>query len=216
MTLTRRARMRPFGRSTIATVWGTLTDRAVAMTYYGILAICPGLLVLVAAFSLLGTPAAQSVVEGVKSLSFGPTKHVLDEGISAIPSYSRRELGIIALVSLGVAFYSSTGYVGAFIRAAYDMYDGAEPRPVWRMIPIRFMVTLLTGSFLALSALVVVFTGWFATELGSLVGLAPDRVRILTVVRWPVVIVAFGLLLALLYWTAPHSRRVGFRWISSG
>jgi membrane protein len=216
MRLTRRARLRAFGRATAELFGDKLTDRAAAMTYYGILAIFPGLLVLVAAFSLLGTPAARSVVDGVRSLSFGPTQQVLAEGISAIPTFNRRDLGIIALVSLAIAFYSSTGYVGAFIRATYDMYDGAEPRPVWRMIPIRFMVTVLTGSFLALSALVVVFTGWFATELGSLVGLAPNRVRVLTVVRWPVLVVAFGLLLALLYWTAPHSRRVGFRWITSG
>ncbi len=193
-----------------------LTDRAAALTYYGILAIFPGLLVLVAAFSLLGTPAAKSIVEGVSSLSFGPTKQVLDQGISAIDPSDRRQLGVVALVSLAIAFYSSTGYVGAFIRAAYEMYEDAEPRPTWRMIPIRFMVTILTGSFLALSALVVVFTGQLAEDVGGLFGLAPDKVRILTVVRWPVLVVAFGLLVALLYWTAPHSRRVGFRWVSSG
>jgi membrane protein len=215
MRLTRRARLRAFGRATAELFGDKLTDRAAALTYYGILAIFPGLLVLVAAFSLLGSPAARSVLDGVKNLSFGPTKQVLSEGISTL-STSRRDLGIIALVSLAIAFYSSTAYVGAFIRAAYDMYDGAEPRPVWRMIPIRFMVTLLTGTFLALSALVVVFTGQVATGLGDLLGLAPDQARVLGIVRWPVLVVAFGLLLALLYWTAPHSRRVGFRWISAG
>lgn len=216
MRLTRRARWRAFGRATAELFGDKLTDRAAALTYYGILAIFPGLLVLVAAFSLLGTPAARSIVEGVSSLSFGPTQQVLTDGISNLPVENRRQLGIVALVSLVIALYSSTGYVGAFIRAAYDMYDGAEPRPMWRMIPIRFIVTLLTGSFLALSALVVVFTGRLATGLGSLLNIGEQNVRIITIVRWPVLVVAFGLLLALLYWTAPHSRRVGFRWISAG
>jgi membrane protein len=216
MKLSRRARLRAFGRAAAELFGDKLTDRAAALTYYGILAIFPGLLVLVAAFTLLGSPAARSIVEGVTSLSFGPTTQVLTEGISHVPVTSRRELGIVALVSLGIALYSSTGYVGAFIRAAYDMYDGNESRPVWRMIPIRFMVTLLTGTFLAVSALVVVFTGRLATGLGELLGLAPRKVQLLTVIRWPVLVVAFGLLLALLYWTAPHSRRVGFRWITAG
>lgn len=216
MRLSKRARLRAFGRATAELFGDKLTDRAAALTYYGILAIFPGLLVLVAVFGLLGTPAARSIVDGLSSLSFGPTKQVLNQGISSIDPSDRRQLGVVALVSLAIAFYSSTGYVGAFIRAAYDMYDGTEQRPPWRMIPIRFMVTLLTGTFLALSAVVVIFTGRLAEEVGLLFGMEQKQVQVLTVVRWPVLVVAFGLLVALLYWTAPHARRVGFRWISSG
>jgi len=216
MRLSKRARWRAFGRATAELFGDKLTDRAAALTYYGILAIFPGLLVLVAVFGLLGTPAARSIVDGVKSLKFGPTQQVLNQGISAIDPNDRRQLGIVALVSLAIAFYSSTGYVGAFIRAAYDMYDGTAHRPVWRMIPIRFIVTLLTGTFFALSVVIVIFTGRLAEEVGLLLGMGQDQVNVLTIVRWPVLVVAFGLLVALLYWTAPHSRRVGFRWVSSG
>jgi membrane protein len=63
---------------------------------------------------------------------------------------------------------------------------------------------------------IVIFTGRLAEEVGLLLGMGQDQVNVLTIVRWPVLVVAFGLLVALLYWTAPHSRRVGFRWVSSG
>ena len=178
MRLSKRARWRAFGRATAELFGDKLTDRAAALTYYGILAIFPGLLVLVAVFGLLGTPAARSIVDGVKSLKFGPTQQVLNQGISAIDPNDRRQLGIVALVSLAIAFYSSTGYVGAFIRAAYDMYDGTAHRPVWRMIPIRFIVTLLTGTFFALSV-VIALNLFLFFGLGRAVPLPPRTFTII-------------------------------------
>jgi membrane protein len=210
-----RAKWRAFGRTLAELLADNLTDRAAALTYYGMLAIFPGLLVLVAGVSLLGGPTSRSVVEGIRSMTFGPTQQIIADGITNLQA-SRREAGIIAIVSLAVAFYSATGYVGAFIRAANAIYDVPEGRPAWKTLPLRILITIVTGLFLAMSALVVVFTGRLATQVGAAFGIAPDRIRVFDIVKWPLLIIAFALLLSLLYWAAPNARQGGFRWITPG
>src|SRR3712207_7477141 len=43
-------------------------------------------------------------------------------------------LGIIALLT---AFWTASGYLGAFMRAANAVYDVEEGRPIWKTIPLR-------------------------------------------------------------------------------
>jgi membrane protein len=115
-----------------------------------------------------------------------------------------------------VAFYSATGYVGAFIRAANAIYDVPEGRPVWKTLPLRILITIVTGLFLALSALTVAFTGRLAERIGAAMNIDPDRVKTFDVAKWPLLMIAFALLMALLYWAAPNARQGGFRWITPG
>src|SRR5688572_19028243 len=112
-----RSRWRALGRTGGELVKDNLTDRAAVLTYYGMLAVFPGMLVLVAGLSLLGGSATSSVVEGIESMTFGPTQQIITEGIANLQA-SRRQAGIVAAVGLVIAFYSAAGYVGAFIRAA--------------------------------------------------------------------------------------------------
>ncbi|WP_203907496.1 YihY/virulence factor BrkB family protein [Rhizocola hellebori] len=210
-----RARWRALGRTGGELVQDNLTDRAAVLTYYGMLAVFPGMLVLVAGLSLFGGSATSSVIEGIESMTFGPTQQIITEGIASLQA-SRRQAGIVAAISLVIAFYSAAGYVGAFMRAANAIYDVPEGRPAWKTLPLRFLITIVTGLFLAFSALVVVFTGRLATQVGQLMGIAPERIRAFDIAKWPLLALAFGLLVALLYWAAPNARQGGFRWITPG
>ncbi|HCT76055.1 MAG TPA: YihY/virulence factor BrkB family protein [Micromonosporaceae bacterium] len=210
-----RARLRALGRTGGELIEDNLTDRAAILTYYGIMAIFPGLLVLVASASVLGGPTARSVARGIESMTFGPSQNIIAESIANLQQ-NRREAGIVAIIGLVIAFYSASGYVGAFMRAANAIYDVPEGRPVWKTLPLRFLITVVTGLFLALSALGIVFTGRLATEIGQLLNIDPERIRIFEIFKWPFLVVAFGLLLAVLYWAAPNARQGGFRWITPG
>jgi membrane protein len=185
------------------------------LTYYSMLAVFPGLLVLVAGLSLFGGSATSSVIDGIESMTFGPTQQIITDWIASLQA-GRRQAGIVAAISLVVAFYSAAGYVGAFMRAANAIYDVPEGRPVWKTLPLRFLITIVTGLFLAFSTLVVVFTGRLATQVGQLFGIAPGRIRVFDIAKWPLLALAFGLLIALLYWAAPNARQGGFRWITPG
>lgn len=192
-----------------------LTDMAAALTYYGIMSIFPGLLVLVAGVGLLGSSTAKAVEENLNALTPGPAQQIISEALENLRQHPRTA-GIVAIVGLVVAFWSATGYIGSFMRAANRIFDVPEGRPLWKTIPMQLAITAITGIFLAVSALAVVFTGRFAQWAGRLLNLEDQTVRVFDIVKWPVLVLGVMMLLAMLYWAAPNARHAGFRWITPG
>ena len=192
-----------------------LMDRAAALTYYSILSIFPGLLLLVSGLGLLGRSTTDEVLANIKALTPGPARDIFTRAIENLQD-SPRAAGVLAIVGFGIAFWSATGYIGAFMRASNAIYDVPEARPFWKTIPIQLAATAVTGIFLAVSALAVVFTGRFAQIAGRTLGLEQEAVRVFDIVKWPALVVVTGLLIAMLYWAAPNARQGGFRWITPG
>jgi membrane protein len=209
-----RAWFRATWRTVVEFIEDDLPDRAASLTYYAMLSIFPGLLVLLAVVSLVGGPTGRNVLNGMRSLAIGPTADVLNESINSLQQ-DQRAAGIFAVVAFLIAFWSATGYVGAFRRAVNAIYDVPEGRPLWKTVPVQLFVTLITGIFLALSALTVFLSGRLAGSVGHGIGLQPDTVRIYEIIKWPALVVVFALVIALLYWVAPNARH-GFRWITPG
>ena len=192
-----------------------LMDRAAALTYYSIMSIFPGLLLLISALGLLGRSTTNEVLANIQTLTPGPARDILARGIENLQN-SQRAAGVLAIVGLLVAAWSATGYIGAFMRAANSIYDVPEARPFWKTLPIQLAVTLITGLFLAVSALAVIFTGRLAQIAGRTLGVEQEAIRVFDIAKWPVLIIAVGFLIALLYWAAPNARLGGFRWITPG
>jgi membrane protein len=191
-----------------------LNDRAASLTYYGILSIFPGLLVLVTGAGLLGRSTTAAVVANLQEVP-GPARQILADGIANIQA-NPRAAGVFALIGLAIAFWSATSYVGGFMRAANTIYDVPEGRPLWKTIPIQLAVTAVTGVFLAVSSIAVVFTGQLAKFAGRALGVEDATTRVFDIAKWPVLVVISGLLIALLYWAAPNARLGGFHWITPG
>jgi membrane protein len=213
--LTLRSWFRVFKGTVTEFIDDELSDKAAALTYYGILSIFPGLLVLLAGVGLLGRDATEEVAANIRALTPGPAREIIANGIENLQQ-NQGAAGILALVGLAIAFWSATGYIGAFMRAANAIYDVPEGRPLWKTLPIQIFVTTITGIFLAVSALAVVFTGRLASHAGRALGIEEEAVRVFDIAKWPVLVVGVGLLLALLYWAAPNARQGGIRWITPG
>jgi membrane protein len=191
-----------------------LNDRAASLTYYGILSIFPGLLVLVAGVGLLGKSTTAEVVKNLQQFP-GPAQEILESGLTNLQD-NTRAAGVLAIVGVAIAFWSATSYVGGFMRAANAIYDVPEGRPLWKTIPIQLAITAVTGIFLAVSSLAVVFTGRLAQFAGRALGVKDATVAVFGIAKWPVLVVGAGLLIALLYWAAPNARQGGFHWITPG
>jgi membrane protein len=204
-----------FRRTIVEFINDDLTDKAAALTYYGILSIFPGLLVLLAGVGLLGSSTTDDVVANIKELAPGPAREIIETGIVNLQD-NPRTAGVLAIVGLVVAFWSATSYVAAFMRAANAIFDVPEARPMWKTLPIQLLVTAITGVFLAASALAIVFTGRFAQFAGRALGFEQASIRAFDIIKWPVLVVIAGLLMALLYWVGPNARHAGFRWITPG
>jgi membrane protein len=192
-----------------------LTDWAAALTYYGVLAIFPALLVLVSVLGLIGTSATQPLIDNLSKVAPGPAKDIFTNAIKNLQS-GQGAAGILFIVGLAGALWSASGYIAAFMRASNAIYDMEEGRPIWKTLPVRVGLTVLLLLLLAISALGVVLTGGLAEKVGSLIGLGDTAVTVWQIAKWPVLLIIVSFMFALLYWAAPNVKQPGFRWISPG
>jgi len=192
-----------------------ITDWAAALTYYAILSLFPGLLVLVSILGLLGSSAIQPLIDNLGSVAPGPAKEIVTGVLTGLQESSGTS-GLLAIVGVLVALWSASNYVGAFIRASNAIYEVEEGRPFWKVRPLQLGVTLVMTLLLAACALAVVITGPLAQKAGDLIGVGSTAVTVWNIAKWPVIALIFMLMLALLYFAAPNVKHPRFRWISPG
>ncbi|HEY1488338.1 MAG TPA: YihY/virulence factor BrkB family protein [Micromonosporaceae bacterium] len=193
-----------------------LTTWAAALTYYGILSMFPGLLVLIAALRLTGESTTQHVLRNVTAIAPGPAQSILTSAIQNLQQGQSSTAGVLAIVGVLGALWSASGYVGSFMQAANSIYDVPEGRPIWKKLPTRLGITVVAGVIVGVAALMVVFTGSLARQLGDLIGLGSTAVTVWDIAKWPVLVILISLLFALLYWAGPNAKHGGFRWITPG
>lgn len=192
-----------------------LTDLAAALTYYGVLAIFPMIIVVVSILGLIGSSATQPLIQNLGSVAPGPAKQILTSAIQNVQS-GRGAAGILFVVGLAVALWSASGYIAAFMRASNVVWDIEEGRPIWKTVPIRLGVTLITVLLITASAVAVLFTGGLATQAGKVLGLGSTAVTVFDIVKWPIMLVIVSVILAILYYAGPNVRQPGFRWVTPG
>jgi membrane protein len=192
-----------------------LTDWAAALTYYGILSIFPGLLVLVSLLGLVGASATQPLIDNLGQVAPGQAKDIATNALEGLQN-NRSAGGAIAIVGLAAALWSASNYVGAFIRASNAIYEIGEGRPFWKIRPLQIGVTIVMVLMLALCAVAVVVTGPLAEAVGDVVGLGSTAVGIWNIAKWPVIAIVFMAMLAFLFYVAPNIRHPRFQWVSPG
>lgn len=195
---------------------GALTDRAAALTYYGILSIFPGLLVLVAVLGLFGGPAS-GVDDVIGAVAPGQAGQFIRGAVDQVAGSGGRA-GLAAVIGLIIAFWSASGYLAAFIRAMAAVWtagNGEQAQPAKRSLPLRLGLTATVGALLVVCVFLVVFTGDLAKRAGEQLGVGSAGLTAWNIAKWPVLVLLVAMLLALLYRTAPGRRgRAG--WITPG
>ncbi|MGC0327571.1 YihY family inner membrane protein [Streptomyces sp. SAI-170] len=192
-----------------------LTDRSAALTYYGILALFPALLALISLLGVLGRSTTQEVLDNIQKLAPGAAQDVLRNAVQQMQG--KAGIGsVMAIVGLLLAIWAASGYVAAFIRSANAVYDIPEGRPVWKVLPVRVGVTVVLMVLAVISAVIVVFTGALAKQVGSTLGVGDTALTVWSIAKWPVLVVLVTVMIALLYWATPNAKIRGFRWITPG
>ncbi len=192
-----------------------LTNLAAALTYYGILAIFPALLALVSILGLIGHSAIQPLIENLGKAGPGPARSIVTSALQNLEQ-SRGAASGIFIAGLAGALWSASGYVAGFMWAANRIYDVEEGRPIWKTVPVRLGVTLVTVALLVVCCVAVVVTGGLARQIGDVIGVGGTAVTVWDIAKWPVLVVIVSLMLAILYWAAPNVKHPGFRWLSPG
>jgi membrane protein len=192
-----------------------LSDRAAALTYYGVLSVFPALLVLVSLLGISGRSTTDRVLDNLRELAPGPARDVLGRAVENLQGHTGTG-AVMVVVGLVVALWSASGYVGAFMRAANQVYDVPEGRPMWKVLPLRLGLTAVLMLMATASALIVVFTGDVARRAGELLGVGDTALTVWSIAKWPVLVLLVVVMIALLYGASPNARTGGWRWITPG
>ncbi len=215
--LSKRSWWRIFKRTVKEFQDDSLIDWAAALTYYGILALFPGMIVLVALLGLVGQypetfDALLDILRQVAPASAVDTiARPLEEVIR-----SKGSAGALLGFGLLVAIWSASRYIGAFMRAANVVYEVEEGRPFWKLAPLQIVLTILMLALLAVVLIALVLTGPLAEAVGNVVGLGGLAVTVWSIAKWPVLVVIVMGMFAVLYWVAPNVQQPHIKWITPG
>jgi membrane protein len=213
--LERPSKMATLKRSLKGFKKDNLSDWAAALTYYGVLAIFPMLAALVALLGFIGPSATQPLLDNLGQVAPGAAQDIFTKAIQNIQSH-QGAAGLAAIIGLVLSLWSASAYVAAFMRASNAIYEVPEGRPIWKTAPIRLSVTLVLVVLLVISAVMVVFTGGLAKQVGNLIGVGSTFVTVWDIAKWPVLLLIVSFMFALLYWASPNAKQPGFRWVSAG
>ncbi len=194
-----------------------LTDRAAALTYYGVLSIFPALIALVSIVGLVGDPATVTKALTDVVSSIGPASAV-DTFKGPIEGITRSSgaAGILLVVGIASALWTASGYVGAFMRAANVIYEVEEGRSFVKLRPLQMLVTLVLVLLLAMVLIALVLTGPLAEAVGSAIGLGSTAVTVWDIAKWPVLLAVVVLMITLLYYASPNAKLRGVKSIVPG
>ena len=121
-----------------------LTDRAATLTYYAVLSIFPGLLVVVSLLGLFGTQT-KPLVDNLTQAAPSNVQQII-KPVTANLQSGHASAGFAAILGIVLAVWSASAYIAAFMRASNVIYDVPEGRPFWKTTPTRIGVTvLITG-----------------------------------------------------------------------
>lgn len=188
---------------------------AAGVAFFVLLALVPALTAFFSVASLLASPdAIRELLVEVGAILPESTTRLVNEQLERVmlTSQSESTLTLNALVGFVLAIWASGAGVRAMMRAVTVAYREGEDRSM-----LRFYSTALGLTLAAILIGVCAIIVFVAIPLA--VSVLPFSVRdemLLTVLRWPVILVAVILGLSLTYRFGPSRRQAKARWITSG
>jgi membrane protein len=194
-----------------------LTDRAAALTYYGLLSLFPAVIAVVSVVGLVGDPATttRKVTDVITEIGPESAAETFAGPVESIATH-QGTAGVAFVLGIAVALWSASGYVGAFMRASNAIYEEEEERPFWKLRPLQIAITLAMVVLTALLALGLVVSGPLVGAIANAVGLGSTAVTLWNILRWPAMAAIFIGMVSLLYYTAPDAELRGFRYVTPG
>jgi membrane protein len=184
-----------------------VTDLAAAVTYYGILALFPFLLFIVALASVIIQPAdAERLVEQLATVAPPAVTEILGARLKQLGEQEN-----VTLLGFGAvaAIWAASGGVNALVGALNRTYDVKEGRPWWKVRALAILMTLVSGALALVAALVAIATAPLADLVGGPLGVAIGWLRL------PVAGLVMMFLWALIYYVLPDVEQ-RFRFITPG
>jgi membrane protein len=187
-----------------------VTDRAAALTYYGILSLFPALLVVVALIALLGKypETYQSIVETLRDAAPGAGVDAIDGALRNAVS-NRGNAGVLLGVGLVIAFYSASGAIGAAVRSLEAINRAKRSRDFLPNLGVRLGLTALLMLLVLIAFLAVVVAGPLFGAIADAAGFSGMIAGLVGYLRWPIGAAALLTAFAIVYALGPRRTPAG-------
>lgn len=186
---------------------------AAGVAFYALLSVFPMIAAFVSLYGLVADPASISAhLEAMSGILPGGAVEVIGEQVKRISSQPRGTLGFSFALGLGIALWSANSGVKALFDALNVAYNEEEKRSFLALNAqsLAFTLAALVGAALALGALVIVPAAINLLGLGDTIG------WVLSLARWPVLLLLVVAGLAALYRFGPSREAPQWRWLSPG
>ncbi|WP_433287071.1 YihY/virulence factor BrkB family protein [Micromonospora sp. CA-244673] len=194
-------------------------DWAAALTYYGVLALFPSTIVVVALVGLVsdGPRTVDTVIDLAREIGAGSVVGN-DAFVAVVRGVVEQRGPAKVLLSFGLlgALWSASGFIGAFTRASNAIYGVEEGRPFYRLRPVQIGLAGVSLVLLAVVALGLIVSGPITDFVGDRLHAGGLTRQVWTVAKWPLLALVAMTLLSLLFWIAPNVRQPRFRWLTPG
>ena len=186
---------------------------AAGVVFYILLALFPALTALVSLYGLVSDPAeinAQlALLAGVVP---SDVVAIIRDQVTRVSEARSGSLGLGFLIGIAFALWSTNGGMKAIIDSLNVVYDEREERSfvVLTLVSFAFTIGSLVFVVLAMSAVVI------APLVLPWLGMESLSEQIISLLRWPALLIIVLLWLALLYRYGPCRTAAQWRWLSVG
>jgi membrane protein len=211
----------PVARDWKAILWRTfqqidedrLLATAAGVVFYGLLAIFPAVTALVSSYGLFADPS--TISKNLQTLAVmlpDGTFAIVQDQIARVLAKGTSTLGVTFIFGLLMAIWSANAGMKAIFDALNVVYEEHETRSF-----IRLNLTSLAFTVAGLASILLMVVGVVAVPLAlQRLGLDERGEWIVSLGRWPALLLFLLTALAVLYRFGPSRTNARFQWITPG
>lgn len=190
-----------------------VTSVAAGVTYYALLAVFPAIAALVSIYGLFADPATiQDHLNAVSGVLPGGALEIIGEQVKRIASKGGGALGFGFIFGLAVSLWSANAGMKAVFDALNIVNDEEEKRSF-----VRLNLTSLSFTFGAILFIIAALAGIVVLPIVfKFVGLGDSMEWLLSILRWPVLLIGVTFGLSLIYRFGPSRDKAEWRWVTPG
>ena len=189
-----------------------ITTIAGGVTFFLLLAIFPGLAGLISLYGLFADSTAISQhLNNLAGILPEGGLQILREELQQLTSQPSQKLGFATVASLAISLWSANGGIKAMSEGLNAVYHENESRSFIKLNAISLALTLCFLGFVIASLLSITVVPKLLSFFG-LQGLS----NVINIARWPILLLAASLLIAVIYRFGPSRDQPQWRWISPG
>ncbi len=186
---------------------------AAGVVFYGLLAVFPAITALVSCYGLFADTS--TISDNLQTLAMvlpAGSFQIVQDQIARVLAKGPASLGFTFLFGIALALWSANAGVKAIIDALNVVYDEREKRSFIKLnaLSLAFTCGAIAALLLMVSAVVA-----FPLAMDRL-GLAQDSKLLVSLARWPLVLMVVMFALGLLYRFGPSRPGARWEWLSIG